>query len=187
MIDTSNISVIQIGTVQAALGVAVVLIGMGVAWGTLKTLVSSIKKTLDEEIKPDLKNVRERFMIVEDRVETIWQERVLIAHSPRKLTTRGNQILNESGIKEIIDSNKAKLFEVVKERRVTNAYDAEQTILEVVRELPQHVEIGGLKDNAFKVGTDIDTILLVGGIYLRDLIFPDLGFSLDDIDKTKTA
>ena len=43
-----------------------------------------------------------------------------------------------------------------------------------------------LKSGAFKVGASIDSVLFVGGIYLRNLIFEELGFSLKDIDNTKT-
>ncbi len=91
-------TVIEIGTLQAFLGVAVMLLAIGVAWGTFKTLVRGIKKVLEEEIKPDLKNIRERFAVVEDRVQTLWKDNVAPAHSPRKLNDYGRKILNESGI-----------------------------------------------------------------------------------------
>ena len=42
-----------------------------------------------------------------------------------------------------------------------------------------------LKQGAFKVGQSIDTVLFIGGLHLRDLIFPELGFSLTDLDKSK--
>jgi len=178
-------TVIEIGTLQAFLGVAVMLLAIGVAWGTFKTLVRGIKKVLEEEIKPDLKNIRERFAVVEDRVQTLWKDNVAPAHSPRKLNDYGRKILNESGIKEIIEGKRAKLFELVKEKEAKNAYDAEQAILSIVDELPKHCPdvIDRLKTGAFQTGASIETVLLVGGIYLRDLILPELGFSLDHIDQ----
>jgi hypothetical protein len=41
-----------------------------------------------------------------------------------------------------------------------------------------------LKGGAFKTGVDIKTVLFVGSVYLRDLIFPDLGFSVSDLDRS---
>ena len=42
-----------------------------------------------------------------------------------------------------------------------------------------------LKTGAFNTGSSIGDVLLVGGIYLRDIIFGDLGFKIDDLDKPK--
>lgn len=177
-------SVIQIGTIQAFFAVAAILIGIGVGWGTLKTLIKGVKDVLDKEIKPDLKNVRERFMVVEDRVKVLWKDEYAPALSPRKLNERGNSILNGSGIRKIIDDKKNDLLSLVRGKGATNAYDTEQAILSVVSEIPKTFPelVPQLKDGAFKTGADIDSLLLVGGIYLRDQIFPDLGYSADAID-----
>ena len=114
-------------------------------------------------------------------------DEVAPAHSPRKLNARGEKVLSGSGIKEIIDENKSGLLALVKEKNVNNPYDAEQYVLQVVSELKKDtLIIERLKKGAFSVGADIDTVLFVGGIYLRDLIFPELGFFVTDLDKPKT-
>ena len=107
----------------------------------------------------------------------------------RQLNDLGNKILNESGIKEIVEGKKADLLTKVKALNPTNAYDAEQAALDVVREIPKHYPeiVEALKTGAFKVGQGTETVLLVGGFHLRDLIFPDLGFSLTDLDKPKPS
>ncbi len=180
-------SVIQIGTIQAFFAVAAVLVGIGIAWGTLRTLMKGVKDVLEKEIKPDLKNVRERFIVVEDRVKVLWKDEYAPASSPRKLNDRGTTVLHDSGIKKIIDDKKSDLLALVRQKETTNAYDTEQAVLTVVSEIPQKFPelLPQLKDGAFKTGADIDSLLLVGGIYLRDLIFPNLGFPLEDLDKPK--
>ncbi|MEK7541572.1 MAG: hypothetical protein AAB533_01860 [Patescibacteria group bacterium] len=180
---------LEIGTLQAILGVAAILIGIGAAWGTLKTLVKGIKNTLDDEIKPDLKNIRDRFIVVEERVKTLWRDAYAPARSPRRLNARGTEILEKSGIKEIVRDKKDYLLALVKEKNATNAYDAESAILAVMAELPKHCPdmIDRLKEGAFRIGADIDAVLFAGGIYLRDIIFPDLGFVLDDVDRHHTT
>jgi hypothetical protein len=95
--------------------------------------------------------------------------------------------LSKSGIKKIIDEKKESLLKLVKDKQTTNAYDAEIAIYSVMMELPNHCPdvIDRLKQGAFLSGVDINTVLFVGSIYFRNLIFPDLGLSLEDLDKPK--
>jgi|SRR3989344_381847 len=141
------------------------------------------------EMQPELKDVRERFHSIETQVRTLWQDRFSTAHSPRQLNTRGKKILTESGIKTIIDEKRETLTKLVQEKKPTTAYDAERVITSIVNDLPEHCPdiVVRLKDGSFKSGETISTILFVGGIYLRDEIFEELGFSLDDLDKKPTT
>lgn len=176
----------NIGTFIAAIAF---LFGMGVAWGILNKSVNDIKETLEKEIKPDLKNIRERFGTIEDRVNTLWKDKYAPATSPRKLNIEGEKILEESGIKEIIESKKDFLLEKILESKPATAYDAESCIAQVVDRLPELCPdiIEDLKNGAFRVGQSIDVVLFVGSIYLRDIIFKDLGFSIKDIDKNSQS
>ncbi len=82
-----------------------------------------------------------------------------------------------------------ELLSNVKVVNPTNAYDAEQTILNVVSDITKNYPdiVPRLKDGAFRVGQGTETVLLVGGFFLRDLIFSELGFSLIDLDKPKAV
>lgn len=150
--------------------------------------LETIEKDLKENINPDLKSIRERFGVVEDRVETLWKDKLAPAHSPRQLNDNGNRILNESGIKDIVDEKKDILIDLVKAKGAKNAYDSEKAIEETMFELPLHCPdiTDKLKNGAFKMGADINALLFVGSIYLRNQIFSDLGFSLTDLDKPKS-
>lgn len=141
-----------------------------------------------DSVRDRLENIYERFIKVEERVNTLWKDEVAPAHSPRQLNDLGKKILSESGIKEIIESKKSELLAQVKALKPTNAYDAEQATLNVVSEIGKHCPdvLLKLKDGAFRVGQGTETVLLVGGFYLRDLIFPELGYSLTELDKPKT-
>jgi len=168
---------------------------------TLQTIISVIgiptivialiyigkKLQILDTVEIDIKSIRDRFIVVEERVKTLWKDEVAPAHSPRRLNERGTNILNGSGVKDIIDEKKNGLLAVLKEKKLKNPYDAEQCILQVVSDFKKDNDVvEKLKIGAFSVGADIDTVLLVGGLYLRDLIFPDLGFSTDQIDQYKT-
>ncbi|HLD17704.1 MAG TPA: hypothetical protein VJB99_01355 [Patescibacteria group bacterium] len=148
-------------------------------------LLDSIKEEFDAEIKPTLQDLVVRFGIVEDRVETLWQDKFAPTNSPRQLNDLGKRILEESGIQGVIENKKNEFFETIKGQNLTNAYDAEQAILAAVSELPnRHPEIlDSLKEGAFKTGQTVDAVLFIGGIHLRNLIFKELGFSLEDLDE----
>lgn len=156
---------------------------------TIVTKDVSAVQTIVTKIEPSLQDVRERFVKVEERVETLWKDRYAPATSPRELNERGNTILESSGIKEIVDSMKSNLLTKVRGQNPDSAYDAERLTLATVANLPKTNPdlLPKLKDGAFRTGVDIDVVLLVGGIYLRNLIFTDLGFSLTDIDKKAIA
>ena len=165
---------------------AIVIVGVPttIAWlihlGRKLQVLDDMQETIKKEIEPDLRDLRERFMIVEDRVKTMWLDQIAPANSPRQLNERGQHILEDSGIKEMIDQKKDDLLIALKNKELKTPYDAEEAVLEAVRNLPvQYPElVESLKSGAFKTGSDIEGILYVGGVYLRDLIFKDLGFEV---------
>ena len=123
------------------------------------------------------------------KLDILWKDKIAPAHSPRQLNERGNSILNTSAIKQIVDQKKDDLLRLVRERNTTNAYDAEVAIYSVMEKLPEHCPdvIDKLKQGAFQSGVDVNTVLFAGSIYLRNLIFSDLGFSLDDLDRPRSS
>jgi hypothetical protein len=154
--------------------------------GNTRELIARI----DERTNLMLQNLHDIKPKVDDmfpKVDILWKDRVAPANSPRQLNKNGTEILSKSGIKEIIDEKKDYLLSLVKTKNISTAYDAEQTILDIVTELPEHCPdiVDRLKTGAFNTGSDIQVILFVGGIYLRNLIFSDLGFSLTEIDGQK--
>lgn len=158
---------------EILLGVITLLFGI-VVYFTKKIFDNTESKSTDvSEMKPKL--------------EILWQDKFAPAHFTRQLNDRGKDILENSGIKEIINEKKQQLLELVKFRKSKNPYDAEIAIFEVVKQLKSHCPgiVDKLKDGAFKTGSNIDSVLFVGGIYLRNEIFPDLGFSLNDLDNSK--
>lgn len=145
-----------------------------------------------ETIKTDTKDFSDRIVRIETkveglekRVETIWKDSYAPTSSPRQLNERGEHILEESGIKNLVHAKKEVLLAAVRKKDPKTPYDAESMIEEVMLEFPEHCpeEIDTLKEGAFKVGEKIEAVLFVGSVYLRDMIFSDLGFELDDLDK----
>lgn len=178
--------IIQIGAVEAFCAVATFVFASGIAWGTLRSDLKHVEKTLDS-IEPKLSGLVEKFSVVEDRTDNMWKDKFAPSNSPRQLNERGKNVLENSGIKKVIDKNRDRLLKLVKKRKSTNAYDAEKAVyfvmIDMQKEFPEVMD--GLKNDAFRLGVDIDVVLFVGSIYLRNLIFKDLGFSVDDLDVPK--
>lgn len=202
-IDILNKAVIFIGVPT--------IIGFLVSVGKKLQTLDDVKQALNQKVLPDLKNVRERFSLIEGRVNTdipesirdvrehvreldrriddTWKSKLAPAHSPRQLNERGQRIFEESGIQAIIDERQEALLAEVKTHNPTNPYDAEQLIEDAVKAIPDRFPetIDTLKTGAFQSGESIDAVLFVGSIYLRNRIFKDLGFKIDDLDRQSVA
>jgi hypothetical protein len=182
LIEVINTIVIIVG-LPTILGAAVFIGGKLQIIEDVKVDMRDIKKEF-VDMKIDMGKrfaaIEKRLAVVESRVGDLWVNRAAPSHSPRVLNGYGNDVLDKSGIKQIIDAKKDELLAAVKAKHVKNPYDAEQVVLAVVRELPRRYPsiIDELKVGAFQSGASLDLVFLVGGLYLRDLIFPDLGFSL---------
>lgn len=186
-------SIVQIDTLDAFFGLAGLVAAMGIAWGGFKSRLDHVSKGIDE-LKPSLFDIRERFVAVETRVEDMrerlstveertekfWKNTFAEQQSPRKLNELGKKILDESGIKEVIEANEAELHEMVREEGADNPYDAERVIEEITKEIPEQFPetLDELKTNAYYLGESLDAVLYVGSLYLRDRLFPKMGFSV---------
>ncbi len=137
------------------------------------------------EMKKDMNVVKQKVDEMSPTVEILWKNKIAPSNSPRQLNEQGQIILQQSGIKEIVDSKKTELFNRVKALEPKNAYDAEKEIEKVMNQLLEYYPelVDTIKDGAFRTGEDIITVLYVGSIYLRNLIFADLGFSMVDSEK----
>jgi hypothetical protein len=160
--------------------------GMLIRIGRKLQALDGLELAVEKGLQPDLKDIRERFFVVEDRVETLWKDKFAPAHSPRQLNDRGEEILRNSGIRDFVDEKKGVLLEEIRRQAPRSAYDAEQYIQRLMmsdfpKMFPETLD--ALKDGAFKVGADLDAVLFVGSIYLRNAVFKDLGFDVSDLDK----
>jgi len=172
---------LQVSTIDSIAAFAVFVFGVGAAWANLKSSVRDLEKSLDEDVKPPLVDLRDRFAVVEDRVESLWKDKFAPAQSLRALNERGQEILEKSGIKDIVDERRAELEGMLRVRNPRTAYDAERDAIACVRTLPESVPelLDAIKAGAFRVGADIAGVLFVGGIYFRDAVLPTLEFADD--------
>lgn len=181
---STNDTVIQIGAAESIAGIGLIVLSIGIAWGTLKTKVGEIDKDVDE-IKKDTKSFSKDIATIKAVVLREAQDDYAVAHSPRRLTPKGKNVLIKSGIKAVIDANKDKILTLAIDKNPKTAYDAEICVLEVVSSFIKSDEplLNTIKEKTFKLGEDLNIVLFVGGIYFRDYALPKLGFEIGDVDK----
>ncbi len=117
-------------------------------------------------------------------VQHLWRGITTENNSPRVLNEHGKKILKLAKMHEFTDMYFNHIIYTIKKMAPTNAYDAQECLIKVMRELkdnPQCKE--DLEERINMACSDVDTILFVGAINIRDRIIDYLGFQRKDIDK----
>lgn len=144
----------------------------------LKTL-DKLESDVENVIKPDLKDVRERFATLEGKSADLFAQ-----HSPISLTEKGEKILSESGLKDFISSNEEVLHaRCKKDRDMDTPYDIQQAAFEFLDAYEFDKSIDDqLKTYAFNQGITMDSVRRIGAIYFRDLCLAKSGHQPEDLD-----
>ena len=159
-----------------ATGVAITIISI-LVWGIYKW--GRITQILD-----DFKPLVNKIPSLEAKVDALWKEKYTESNSPMQLNDKGKQILEQSGIKEVIRRKKNDIVKAVKAKNPENAYRAQSIIIDVVKELKEKPDcIPFLEKGAFESGADVEIILFVGAVFIRDEVLKELNFNKEDIDK----
>jgi hypothetical protein len=147
--------------------------------GRLFERLNNIKDSINE-IKPDVKTIP----VISEKVNILWADKFTTSASPITLNERGAKLLKDSGIEVLTDKYYKQIFDQIKEKNLQNAYQAQEMLIEVVRDFKNITDCKNkLEEAAFKTGVDIDSILLVAAVNIRDKIVKELNFDINDIDK----
>lgn len=140
-----------------------------------------VRRDLDRDVKPVLNNVSERVTI-------LWEGRVSTRHSPLALNERGRSILTYSGVKEILAAKRKALEGEIRERDPRNPYRLQEDVKSVVFALKDDPDIlAQLEEGAYNVGEDVDTVLFVGALALRDLLLPTFSFERGENERSERS
>ncbi|OGH93225.1 MAG: hypothetical protein A2563_01300 [Candidatus Magasanikbacteria bacterium RIFOXYD1_FULL_40_23] len=103
--------------------------------------------------------------------------------SPISLTDFGDALLKKSGSDKFVLENQSELVEKIKVTNPKSAYDVQEASKKVIKDMVDEDKFISLKDYAFKEGIELENIILVMSIFLRDVALPLLGYKPEDIDK----
>lgn len=147
------------------------------------TKLESDVKDIDNDMH-EVKLQVGKISFIEQRLDSLWKSFFSVSKSPMQLNDRGLKILEDSGIKIIVEDKFTEIVQKVKNRNPKNAYEIQEFTQQIVEEYKSDLTLkNSLENGAFKSGADVSTVLLVGGIYIRDRVLKELGFNIDDIDK----
>ncbi len=150
----------------------------------LQTL-DALEKTVEKEIKPDLKNVRERFSALEGKMSGYTK-----SFSPVALTKEGWSILEESELKAYIDEHQHEMLFFCNENLdMDTAYDIQESAFYYFEhELKFFPEFDTrLKEYAYAKGISIEALRRLGAIYFRDICLKRLGKDIREVDAKTTT
>lgn len=125
----------------------------------------------------------DKIAVIEDRVISMWERKVTVSNSPMKLNEVGSKIFEDSGIFLFLEKHKEEIIKKVRLMNPSNAYQAQEVIITVLKTYKMNPScIEQLEKGAFDSGSDVDTVLFVAAIAVRDEILTEMGFENSDID-----
>jgi hypothetical protein len=168
-----------INAIVVVVGVPAIFVALINIGRNLKTL-EIIEKDLNDNIRPDLKDVRERFFSLEGKTSGLFQ-----TSSPVRLMDAGEKVLEKSGLKSYIDNNKDSLLRECKNNsNFTNPYDIQKASFAFFDEYSFPVDFfEALKLYAYDNGIALSVLRRIGAIYFRDLCLLEHNMNPVDIDK----
>lgn len=92
----------------------------------------------------------------------------VVKSSPLYLTDQGELVLYRSGGKDYIQENLPELFEKIKSQNPKTAYDVHMCSISVLKSQSYHDSFNSIKTYAFNTGMDLDIIIGIMSISLRD-------------------
>lgn len=139
----------------------------------------AIQKSIDDEIRPDLKDVRERFFVLEGKTANMFQ-----TASPVELLAKGKEFLEKTGLEAYIDAHFDQFFAYCSENlKMKTAYDIQNSIFDYFETVELEKEFEKtLKEFAYQEGISLDVARRIGAIYLRNRTLERLKMHKEDID-----
>jgi hypothetical protein len=150
--------------------------------GKYKQKVETNEKELD---KHDIKisEISDRISRLEGGIDRdrIYQNSYIQRKSPLSLTEKGKAVLLDSKGKDFIDKNKDNLLENLKNLNPKTSYDVQELSRKILDEETKKEDFNKIKEYAFKNGLQLDLIMDIMGIYLRDEVLSDFNFNVNDL------
>jgi hypothetical protein len=135
----------------------------------VKTLETKVK-----ELGEDGKKINDKVVECCIRIDERGGKGLTRSKSPVSLTERGYDLLQKSGGQAWISQYRDELIKAIKDKNPLSAYDVQEYAQEVLKGLVtlNDPRLKPLKDYAYAQGIELDDIILVMGIHLRDETMP---------------
>ena len=183
--STTTIGWLQI-VVPTGVSLLVALIGGWAVVAKYQQKIDDAKEDI-KELKKEVGDLKVKHTEVATKLEERTgsaEAKVLKRKSPVSLNDYGEKILKESTGDSFVINNLDNLVEKIKRKNPGSAYDVQVYAKDVISEVSSEDRFVPIKDYAFKEGLDLEVLVVVMGVYLRDLALSRLGFKPEDLDAT---
>lgn len=184
-LDLSNTDIISIWGIGVTLLLSIIgsIIYSAFKFGSILNDIGTLKQS-SSEITTDLRQVIYSHGQIKVKVDELWRQKTTKSGSPMILNDIGKKIIVDSKISDLTNKFYSEILNSVKSLNPPNPFQAQELLISVVNKFKEKEECKSeLETAAFNSGNNVDTVLFVAAIDIRDRIIQDLGFNLDDIDK----
>jgi hypothetical protein len=171
--DWIAIAGIAIGLFATTIGSSLLLaFKMGALYQGLHQEVKSMAKTLERIPLIELTIAR-----IMGRLDVLWEVHMARSNSPIVLNEIGLRALETSNIGAFAETIYPEILRQVKDAKPENAYQAQKALVAAMQNYGD-VEQYKLKlqEAAFVSGHDVNSLLFVAALSIRDRVVSDLGF-----------
>lgn len=147
----------------------------------IKTLSGEVVqiKSINTDISKSIQDIDKRVSILEKT--TVNKEEYFKKMSPISLTEKGKLVLFESKGHDYIEKNKQALLKEIKSKNPKTAYDVQTYSEEVIKTKSNLEAFNQIKNYAFIEGIELDIVIKIMGIHLRDFALSDNGFDIKQL------
>ena len=147
--------------------------------GGLHEKVISMEKIFQRipRIEGTIVQIQVKMTEMQVKLDLLWLHHLSWSRSPRVLNEAGLRLLEASNIDRFVEHYYGDILEKVRAARPENAYQAQQALISIVSDY-QNIEECRLKlqETAFTTGSDVNSLLFVGALTIRDKIVSELKF-----------
>src|ERR1044071_2782764 len=149
--------------------------------GGLTEKVTSMDRSL-EKLTDTTSDMRVELGEMQVKLDVLWRPHVSRSNSPIVLNEVGLEILAKSNIGSFADRYYAEILKKIRALKPENAYQAQELLISIVARYRKVDDCKSkLQEIAFTSGYDINSLLFVGALSIRDKVIFDLGFGSQQV------
>ena len=145
--------------------------------GVMNEKIMSIEDMLPR-ITNDIAGIKTDVAEIKVKLDVLWREHLAIPNSSsNKLNSNELNSLKASGVGNLIHRHYAEIFEEVKAMKPENPNEVQELLISVVSQFKNTVEANDLRASNLSKGYDMDSLLLIAAISIKDKVVEDLGLA----------
>lgn len=156
-------------------------VNVGNIFDNIKDMKESMK-----EINTSMKDINgkfdDRLREVETKIAEIRGSKFTESNSPIGLNKEGKELLENTKMKSFVDSNLAEFIRQIRALKPQNSYQIQEAAKKVLfTDFDNNKKYSSknhnkLQEKAYELGVNVNEIVYVGSIYLRDLALKEIKF-----------